>query len=875
VTTVTGSQDGTTNIFDSSQLLGLAAGTLGAHDSTQFVLTAYPFTVTVYGSGFTYSGNHPVTGTMTSLTILLPTYYMSPQTWSGFSLAAATVWSAIATGNVASFNSLFFGGNDTFNMLTSLNPDFLIGGAGNDTFNYLGNFNGATQIDGGSGTDTINFDGDYSHYGLTLGGLTSIEVIHLAGGHSYQGAMGPSTATTLDGSALGANDFLDMNAQSATGAITVTSGGGNDKFVSGHGNDTFNAGAGSDTIDYSFASSGVNVNLSIAGPQAVGGGEGTDTLVSVENIIGSGYNDTLIGNADDNLFDVSYGNDAVNGGGGNDTASFTNNLNGPVTVDLRTVPYVSIENILGSRWGGDVFIGDANDNVFDGNVRYFADPGPIRFDTASYQYATGGITLTQTGATMFVTGGGQGTDTLLRVAKVIGSNYDDTFSSPDVQFLDGGGGYDTANFQTATAGVSAGLQYNWTNIEKIIGSNFNDSFGGSMGADYIDGGAGDDQFRGYGSIPYGGPYVDGNDTIFGGPGNDTMNYSAEVFNYTITFNADQSITVSGAVDGTDTLWSVESLAFFNNYTLTRATAKPTRTDFNADHDADILWQNTDGTAAIWLMNGKTFAGGSGVGDNPGTAWQIKGSGDFNGDGYADILWQSIDGTPVVWFMSGTTFLGGGVLGFNPGSAWHLISSGDFNQDGHADLLWQNTDGTPAIWLMNGTTFLSGAALVNPGTSWHVIGAADFDGYGKSDILWQNTDGTAAVWLMDGTSIISGSVIDSSPGTAWHVKAAGDFNGDGTADILWQNDDGTPDIWFLSRVFFPAISFGGSQVAGFNPGSAWHVIGASDFSGDGRADILWQNADGTPAVWVMNGATLLSGAALPNPSTAWHIMASTA
>ena len=38
----------------------------------------------------------------------------------------------------------------------------------------------------------------------------------------------------------------------------------------------------------------------------------------------------------------------------------------------------------------------------------------------------------------------------------------------------------------------------------------------------------------------------------------------------------------------------------------------------------------------------------------------------------------------------------------------------------------------------------------------------------------------------------------------------------------------------------------------NPGPDWHVKGAGDFDDDGNADILWQNLDGTPAIWLMNG-----------------------
>ena len=40
----------------------------------------------------------------------------------------------------------------------------------------------------------------------------------------------------------------------------------------------------------------------------------------------------------------------------------------------------------------------------------------------------------------------------------------------------------------------------------------------------------------------------------------------------------------------------------------------------------------------------------------------------------------------------------------------------------------------------------------------------------------------------------------------------------------------------------------------NPGPSWHAVGTGDFNGDGRSDILWQNADGEVAIWEMNGAS---------------------
>lgn len=285
-------------------------------------------------------------------------------------------------------------------------------------------------------------------------------------------------------------------------------------------------------------------------------------------------------------------------------------------------------------------------------------------------------------------------------------------------------------------------------------------------------------------------------------------------------------------------------------------------DFNGDNNSDILWQNTNGTPAIWEMNDINVIGGGWL-PNPGPAWHAIGSGDFYGLGQSDILWQNSDGTPAIWEMSDTVVIGGGWLP-NPGAAWHVVGSGDFNADGKSDILWQNSDGTPAIWEMNGTSVIGGGWLPNPGASWHVVGTGDFNGDGKSDILWQNSDGTPAIWELDGVAVIDGRTLPN-PGPSWHIVGSGDFNGDGRSDILWQNSDGTPAIWEMS----------GNDVIGGgplpNPGLAWHVIGTGDFNGDGRADILFQNSDGTPAIWEMAGTNVIGGGWLSNPGTNWNVV----
>jgi hypothetical protein len=44
---------------------------------------------------------------------------------------------------------------------------------------------------------------------------------------------------------------------------------------------------------------------------------------------------------------------------------------------------------------------------------------------------------------------------------------------------------------------------------------------------------------------------------------------------------------------------------------------------------------------------------------------------------------------------------------------------------------------------------------------------------------------------------------------------------------------------------------------------------SDFNGDGKADVLWQNTFGARAIWLMNGITY-SSVYFGTAATSWNI-----
>ena len=237
---------------------------------------------------------------------------------------------------------------------------------------------------------------------------------------------------------------------------------------------------------------------------------------------------------------------------------------------------------------------------------------------------------------------------------------------------------------------------------------------------------------------------------------------------------------------------------------------------------DILWRNSTGDNAMWLMNGVNY--GSYAGLNPvDTSWKIRGVGDFNNDGKSDILWRNTStGQNAIWLMNGSVF--GSYVGLNSvDTSWDIKGVGDFNGDGKADILWRKNTGENGIWLMNGGTYSGYAGLNSVDTSWDIKAVADFNGDGKTDILWRNKNsGQNGIWSMNG-STYSGYTGLNSVDTSWDIKAAGDFNGDGKTDILWRKNTGENGIWLMNQSVF-------SSYVGLNSVSTnWDIVGVGNFS----------------------------------------------
>jgi hypothetical protein len=252
-------------------------------------------------------------------------------------------------------------------------------------------------------------------------------------------------------------------------------------------------------------------------------------------------------------------------------------------------------------------------------------------------------------------------------------------------------------------------------------------------------------------------------------------------------------------------------------------------DFNGDGSQDLIFQDSNANLAAWFMSGDdlkaaSFFTPSSIGD-PG--WLLVGTGDFNADTKTDLLYQYTDGTLAVWLMDGVTRTGGGFLSpSNPGSAsWKVAATGDFNKDGKVDILYQHTNGTLAIWYMDGMTLASVTTLrpSNAGLGWSVVGTGDVNGDGNLDVIFQHTNSTLAVWYLVGNSnlLLAGLVNPQMPSNGdWRAVGTIDLNGDGATDLLFQNQaDNSLAVWYMNKE--KAVL--GKLLNPANPGATWDLV----------------------------------------------------
>jgi Ca2+-binding RTX toxin-like protein len=248
-------------------------------------------------------------------------------------------------GNDANNTFISGAGNDTLSggggddaLYGGQGKDVMTGGAGKDTFLYAE----LSESAAGADRDVIT-DFEKGSDKIDLHQLGAVGFIGTAGfsgraGEVRYSAENGNTVVELDADGDGDADFqvelsglfqldnLDFSDLVAgfNDTLTGTSGAdllqgldGDDVLIGLAGNDTFDGGAGSDTADYSGNRSNFTLDLNLVSAQSTGT-TGSDTLISIENLIGGSGANRFFGNEAANTLSGGAGADHLQGNGGDD-----------------------------------------------------------------------------------------------------------------------------------------------------------------------------------------------------------------------------------------------------------------------------------------------------------------------------------------------------------------------------------------------------------------------------------------------------------------------------------------------------------------------------------------------------------------------------
>jgi Ca2+-binding RTX toxin-like protein len=445
-------------------------------------------------------------------------------------------------------------GNDVLN--GDDDHDFLVGGDDNDALNggsgddYLRGGEGDDTIDGGAGWDRAAFtvltnNPAIGETGVQSGATVDLNIQGIAQntGHGMDTLIGIEhvSGTAYDDTLIGNGG--DNWIWGEGGNDTLLGGGGNDLITVDAGNSTLDGGTGTDTASFWGIDTfpvGVTVSLALQGGAQIVAAGSTMTLTGFENLSGTTYGDTLIGDAADNILAGYTGDDILFGGAGNDILYGDGSIqvdthgtggSGPITT------YADAAAAFGLTAGNDILDGGAGDDVLNGG-------GGI--DTASFASWTERViaSLGPTGNGFATNELGTENDTLISIENLSGTAFNDVLSGNDLaNVLTGGDGHD--------------LLFGRGGDDVMIGGNGDDFLRGSDGADVLDGGAGWDRVSSFVAAPTAG----------------------------ITFNLNIQGVAQDTGQGMDTLIGIE-----------HASGTVLNDTLIGDGGANWLWDGSDGIA---------------------------------------------------------------------------------------------------------------------------------------------------------------------------------------------------------------------------------------------------------------------------------------
>jgi Ca2+-binding RTX toxin-like protein len=344
------------------------------------------------------------------------------------------------------------------------------GGSGNDVVRNFEGFLGSSFNDVVTGTDAANTLNGNGGADTMTGGL---------GGDSYYvdnvGDVIIEVVSTATSGTDHVNTYIDYTLGAdiesgrilGSGAINLTGNDLSNTLYAGDGNNVIDGRLGTDTLTYSTSLlGGVTVDLSLATAQ-VTGGSGTDTILNIESLIGTTFNDVLIGDAGANSLNGNTGADSMSGGAGNDSYYVDNAADtvvelaaGGVDTVFAYISYTMAAEVEQARMlatGAANLSGNNLDNLIYAGAGDNVINGGAGIDTVSYALASAAVNVNLSLTAAQLTGG-SGSDFLQGTENLVGSDFADTLTGNSaVNSLSGGKGNDRLDGGAGADVLTGGL----------------------------------------------------------------------------------------------------------------------------------------------------------------------------------------------------------------------------------------------------------------------------------------------------------------------------------------------------------------------------------------------------------------------------------
>ncbi|MFE9043270.1 FG-GAP repeat domain-containing protein [Streptomyces sp. NPDC007818] len=333
-------------------------------------------------------------------------------------------------------------------------------------------------------------------------------------------------------------------------------------------------------------------------------------------------------------------------------------------------------------------------------------------------------------------------------------------------------------------------------------------------------------------------------------------------------------------------------------------------DVNGDGRADVIARTPAGQLYVYIATGdlnKPLGARILVGGGWGVYDQLVGLGDANGDGRADLYARDNAGT--LWFYTGTGDK------FKPfatrksiGGGWNVYSQIVAGGDG--SLLGRDLGGTlygyapygngtlaPRVRVGNAGAWSDAAQIANsgtipylgrdgvhamtPGGSWYwyqnlttgklaprdtIDGDNSFPDSHLFGVSSMNNDGRADIGhLVNGYFFIDGAQIGTGWGIYNSVFGPGDLTGDGKGDIVARDKNG-------ALYLYKGNGLGTALATRVKIGTGWQIynklVGAGDYTGDGRTDIVARTTGGDLYVYPGTGSATAPFATRVKVGSGW-------